>query len=121
MLQGTEEVSYINQKDTRITVALIGSGKFFGEIGFFDGETRVRDILATGDVEVGIFTTDAMNRIRLSNPSLYIDFIIVLTQRICQKFRRIAGEAEPIAAYADLLSSRRSTGYTISKPLPDHF
>jgi CRP-like cAMP-binding protein/chemotaxis methyl-accepting protein methylase len=116
--QGTVEVSYSNQDDTRITVALIGAGDFFGEIGYFDGETRVRNILAAGDVEVGIFTTEVMNRIKESDLSLYIKFIMHLTQRICQKFRRIAGENEPLAAYADSLSSKRSSMYTVSKPLP---
>ena len=116
--QGTVEVSYSNQDDTRITVALIGAGDFFGEIGYFDGETRVRNILAAGDVEVGIFTTEIMNRIKESDLSLYINFIMHLTQRICQKFRRIAGENEPLAAYADSLSSKRSSTYTVSKPLP---
>jgi len=33
--KGTVEVSYTDQNDTRITVALIGEGEFFGEIGFF--------------------------------------------------------------------------------------
>ncbi len=118
MLKGTVEVSYTNQNDTRITVALIGAGEFFGEIGFFDGETRVRDIQAAENVEVGIFDTTTMNKIRAADPSLYINFIVYLTQRICQKFRRIAGEREPIAGYADSLSSRRSGSYTTSKPLP---
>ncbi len=118
VLEGTVEVSYTNQNDTRITVALIGAGEFFGEIGFFDGETRVRDIRAVGDVEVGIFTTDTMNRIREINSSLYIDFIMFLTQRICHKFRQITEEREPISAYADLLSSKRSSIYSVSKPLP---
>jgi hypothetical protein len=112
------EVSYSNQDNTRITVALIGAGDFFGEIGYFDGESRVRNILAAGDVEVGIFTTEVMNRIKETDPVLYIDFIMHLTQRICQKFRRIAGENEPLAAYADSLSSKRSSIYTVSKPLP---
>lgn len=116
--RGTVEVSYSNQDDTRITVALIGAGDFFGEIGYFDGETRVRNILAAGEVEVGIFTTDVMNRIKETDPALYIDFIMHLTQRICQKFRRIAGENEPLAAYADSLSSKRSSIYTVSRPLP---
>ncbi len=118
MRHGTVEVSYTSQNDTRITVVLIGAGEFFGEIGFFDGETRVRDILAVGDVEVGIFNTSTMQRIRETDPLLYIDFILFLTRRICQKFRRMAGEREPLAAYADLLASKRSSIYSESKPLP---
>ena len=118
VVKGTVEVSYTNQNETRITVALIGAGEFFGEIGFFDGETRVRDIQAAERVEVAIFDTTAMNTIQKEDPSLYINLIVHLTQRICRKFRRIAGEREPIAGYADSLSSRRSASYTSSKPLP---
>ncbi len=118
MRHGTVEVSYSNQNETQITVALIGAGEFFGEIGFFDGETRVRDILAAGEVEVGIFTTESMNQIRDADPSLYINFIMYLAQRICNKFRRVAGEREPLAAYAESLSSKRTGIYTASKPLP---
>lgn len=116
--KGTVEVSYKNPNDTRITVALIGKGEFFGEIGFFDGETRVRDIQAIEDVEVSIFDSNAMAHIQRKDPGLYVNFIVYLTQRICRKFRRIAGEREPLAGYADLLSSKRTSTYTGSKPLP---
>lgn len=116
--KGSVEVSYVGQHDTRITVALIGEGEFFGEIGFFDGETRVRDIRASGEVEVGIFDLEAMNFLRREVPNLYIDFLVCITQRICRKFRRIAGEREPVSSYAELLSGKHSSTYTGSKPLP---
>lgn len=118
VIKGSVEVSYTGKNDTRITVALIGEKEFFGEIGFFDGESRVRDIRANGPVEVGIFNADTMNMIRREVPTLYIDFIIFITQKICRKFRRIAGEREPVASYADLLSTRHSSTYTESRPLP---
>jgi extracellular factor (EF) 3-hydroxypalmitic acid methyl ester biosynthesis protein len=118
VVEGTVEVSYTDQKDTRITVALIGAGEFFGEIGFFDGETRVRDILATDAVQVGIFDAGTMSTIQQEDVSLYIEFIVFLTRKICRKFRRIAGEREPIAGYAQSLSTRNSGRYAGSKPLP---
>lgn len=118
VIHGTVEVSYTGQNDTRITVALIGAGEFFGEIGFFDGETRVRDIKATGELQVGFFDTETMNMMRREEPSLYTDFIIYLTRKICRKFRRIAGEREPIAGYAESLSTKDSGRYSESKPLP---
>jgi len=116
--KGSVEVSYTGQNATRITVALIGEQEFFGEIGFFDGETRVRDIQANGPVEVAIFNAETMNFLRHEIPSLYADFLIFITQKICRKFRRIAGEREPVASYADLLSTRHSSVYTESRPLP---
>ena len=118
VVDGTVEVSYVDQNDTRITVALIGTGEFFGEIGFFDGETRVRDIQATGAVQIGIFDIETMSTIQNEDPSLYSDFLVLLTQKICRKFRRIAGEREPIAGYAQSLSTSNSGKYSEAKPLP---
>ena len=118
VIRGSVEVSYTGQHETRITVALIGEREFFGEIGFFDGETRVRDIRANGDVEVALFTAATMQLLRREVPSLYIDFLVFITQKICRKFRRIAGEREPVASYAELLSTRHSSTYTESRPLP---
>ena len=118
LISGTVEVSYTDPFATRITVALIGAGEFFGEIGFFDGESRVRDIQAVGEARIGIFDTPVMDALRTEHPDLYMDFIVLLTQKICGKFRRIAGEREPIAGYAESLSTRHSSRYTESKPLP---
>ncbi len=118
LVNGAVEVSYTDRSDTRITVALIGTGEFFGEIGFFDGESRVRDIQAVDQVQVGIFDSEVMNRLRQQHPDLFTDFILFLTQKICGKFRRIAGEREPIAGYADSLSTRHASRYTEAKPLP---
>jgi CRP-like cAMP-binding protein/SAM-dependent methyltransferase len=116
--KGTVEVSYTDGNETRITVALIGTGEFFGEIGFFDGESRVRNIQANGDVQLGIFDSRTMRAIREANPSLYMDFLFYITQKICRKFRRIAGESEPVVSYAESLSTKRSSTYSESKPLP---
>ncbi len=118
VIRGTVEVSYTDQSDTRITVALIGEQEFFGEIGFFDGETRVRDIKANGPVEVAVFNHVTMDNLRSTDPSLYMDFLTFLTRKICRKFRSIAGEREPIASYAESLSTRHSSTYTQSRPLP---
>ena len=100
LLNGAVEVSYTDRTDTRITVALIGEGEFFGEIGYFDGESRVRNIQAVGEARVGIFDETVMEKLRAAQPELFTDFIVFLTRNICGKFRRIAGEREPIAGYA---------------------
>jgi len=116
--KGTVEVSYIGARQTKITVALIGPGEFFGEIGFFDNGSRVRTILASDDVELSIFDQEVMDTLREEEPEVFVDFLLYLTKRICKKFRRIAGESAPLAAYADSLSSRRSCKYSEAKILP---
>lgn len=118
LIDGKVEVSYTDNDDTRITVALIGTGEFFGEIGFFDGESRVRDIRAINSVTIGTFDSGVMERMQAAEPQAYMDFLVFLTRKICRKFRRIAGEREPVAGYADSLSSRRSIRYSDAKPLP---
>ena len=118
LVNGTVEVSYTDREDTRITVALIGEGEFFGEIGYFDGASRVRNIQAAGEARVGIFDETVMTKLRAAKPELFVDFIVFLTRNICEKFRRIAGEREPIAGYAESLSTRRASRYTEAKPLP---
>ncbi len=118
LISGAVEVSYTDRTDTRITVALIGQGEFFGEIGYFDGESRVRNIQAAGEARVGIFDETVMDKLRSAQPELFTDFIVFLTRNICGKFRRIAGEREPIAGYADSLSTRHASRYTEAKPLP---
>ena len=118
LLEGAVEVSYTDRHDTRITVALIGSGEFFGEIGYFDGESRVRDIQAIDKARVAVFDAPVMQAIRAGQPELYMDFLVFLTQKICGKFRRISGEREPLAGYAESLSTKHASRYTESKPLP---
>lgn len=118
VISGAVEVSYTDRHDTRITVALIGAREFFGEIGFFDGTSRVRDIQTTATAQIAVFDAGTMATFRAQQPDLYTDFLIFLTRKICQKFRRIAGESEPIAGYAQSLSTRHASRYTEAKPLP---
>lgn len=118
VLSGTVEVSYTGQRDTRITVALIGASEFFGEIGFFDGESRIRSIHASGETHIAVFDRDSMAQLRVRDPSLFIDFLLHLTTKICSKFRRIAGDQEPVISYAQSLSGKRSKTFTETKPLP---
>lgn len=115
--KGVIEVSY-TADHTKITVALIGQGDFFGEIGFFDGKSRVREIRAGEDAEILSFSMSDMEKLYEHNPLLYGRLVTFLTQRICKKFRRILDESQPVTGYAaSLVSSRRS--FTESAPLPE--
>ncbi|MCK9294847.1 MAG: cyclic nucleotide-binding domain-containing protein [Desulfobulbaceae bacterium] len=114
--QGIIEVSY-TADETKITVALLGPGDFFGEIGFFDGGSRVRDIRATEDAEICRFNLAVIEKLYHEKPELYGRLVTSLTQRICKKFRRVLEENEPLIGYAASLATRRR-GFTESKPIP---
>lgn len=117
--EGSVEVS-TSVKDTKIAVAIIGAGNFFGEIGFFDGISRVRDVRATENTIIRKFDQQAMKDLRHTEPVLYSEFITYMAQSICVKFRRILEEREPLTAYAASLSTGRRS-FQESKPLPDWF
>ncbi|MBP1734982.1 MAG: two component protein (cAMP receptor domain/SAM dependent regulatory domain), partial [Deltaproteobacteria bacterium] len=78
---GAVEVSHAID-DTRIVVALIGSENFFGEIGFFDGTSRVRDIRATEDSIIRIFDIEGIKNMQRRDPVLYGNFITLIAQSI---------------------------------------
>lgn len=117
--KGAVEVSTL-VGETKISVALIGAESFFGEIGFLDGRSRVRDIRATEDTLIKIFDYQRVRELQTDNPQLYGDFVTYLAQSICDRFRRILEEREPLTAYAASLSTGRRT-FQESKPIPEWF
>ena len=114
--EGTLEVSYRKQ-ETPITVALIGAGSFFGEVGFFEGMSRVRDIRAVKPSEIYVFDQAAILKLLQEDPILYSQLMTLVTQSICAKFKRILDERAPLTGYgAALATGKRS--YETSQPLP---
>jgi extracellular factor (EF) 3-hydroxypalmitic acid methyl ester biosynthesis protein len=117
--KGAVEVSY-HMGETKIVVALIGAGNFFGEIGFFDGVSRVRDIRTTEDTIIRVMDQSDLSRVQRENPTLYGKFVTFMAKSICAKFRRVLEEREPLTAYAASLSTGRRS-FEESKPLPPRF
>lgn len=117
--KGAVEV-YHTFKETNIVVAMIGEGDFFGEISYFDGVSRVRNIRASSDCVIRIFEQETLERVQEENPRLYGRFLTFMTRRICAKFRRILEDREPLTAYAASLSTGKRS-YEDSRPLPESF
>jgi CRP-like cAMP-binding protein/SAM-dependent methyltransferase len=115
--EGVVEVFH-SLRDTKIIVALLGVGSFFGEIGFFDGISRVRDIRAIEDAVIRVFDHAALEQAKQEGPRLYGEFVTLMARSICAKFRRVLEEREPLTAYAASLSTGRRS-YEESKPLPE--
>lgn len=117
--RGKVEVS-TTEKGTKILVALIGAGNFFGEIGFFDGTSRVRDIRATEESVILRFDPAILSRIERERPSLYSRFLTVMIRRVCTKFRGLLDERAPLTAYGASLSVGRRS-FSVPRALPEEF
>lgn len=84
--RGTVEVSN-TVDDTKIVIAIIGAGNFFGEIGFFDRQPRTCNVTATEDSDIFVFSEDSIRSIRNADAALYGDFLSVITRIISTRFR----------------------------------
>ncbi|MGB8426547.1 MAG: cyclic nucleotide-binding domain-containing protein [Desulfobacterales bacterium] len=117
--RGTVEVSY-SEQGAKILVSLIGAGNFFGEIGFFDGTSRVRDIRAPEEAVILRFDPQTLARIEKERPSLYGHFLTVIIRKVCTKFRGVLEEQAPLTAYGASLSAGRRS-FSMPKALPEQF
>ncbi len=117
--QGVVEVSSTNQ-GTRVIVALIGEGEFFGEIGFFDGVSRVRDIRAAKKTVIHRWGQKNVRRLKEDAPDVYADFLMHTARSVCRKFRRVLEDREPLKAYAASLSTGRRQFYNVIAPIPEN-
>jgi extracellular factor (EF) 3-hydroxypalmitic acid methyl ester biosynthesis protein len=102
--KGTFEVSYQAQQ-TPIVVALIGTGDFFGEVGFFDQLARTRTVRALVEADVRVFDREVMGRIKARDPFLYSTFLEVLLAMLSRRFRQVLSDRVPLTAYAASLST----------------
>jgi CRP-like cAMP-binding protein/SAM-dependent methyltransferase len=117
--QGAIEASY-TLRGTRIVVALISEGNFFGVTGFFDRMSRIRDLYATADSIIQVFGEAALQALQNENPALFGRLMTLLIQNVCFKFRRVLEEREPMVGYAAALSAGRRR-FKRSRPLPEYF
>jgi len=116
---GAIEVFY-NIQNTKIIVALIGAENFFGEIGFFDGISRIREIRAKEASEICVFSKETLDEIQRNDPNLFSQLIFFLAKSVCHKFRLLLDEREPLQSYAESLSTGFRS-YDTPKPLPEDF
>ncbi len=116
---GAIDISY-TLDGTKVIVAVLGMNDFFGEIGFFDGVSRIRDISATEDTHVKMFPKELVEKMQTDDAELYGRFLTFITKFICKKFRRVLEETEPLKAYAASLSTG-AHNFVESRELPLNF
>ncbi|MGQ9670824.1 MAG: cyclic nucleotide-binding domain-containing protein [Desulfosoma sp.] len=117
--RGAVEVAF-GQNGTTIAVACIGPGEFFGEMGFFDGVSRVRHVRAVERAVLRVYDWASMEALRSEDPHGYSLFITDVARSVCAKFRRVLDEREPLTAYAASLSTGRRHFHE-GRSLPDTF
>ena len=91
-----------------------------GEIGFFDGISRIRDIRTKEPAVLHTFDRTALEGLKANETALHSRFMDFLTRSICLKFRRILEEREPMTAFAASLSTGRRS-YHETVPLSKAF
>ncbi len=101
---GTVEVSYTANK-TPIVVAYIGPGSFFGEIGFFDHQSRTRNIKAVQNVKLRTFHRDTMQHLEAEDPILHGRLLAFVLRSVCERFRQLIQDHSSLTAYAAALST----------------
>ncbi len=115
---GSVEVSH-KAGDTEYLVAIIGKGEFFGETGFFDEGSRVRNVRAVKPSNIRIFDHAAARKMLQDNPELHSLFLFTLGQRVASKFRRVAADSRPLDSYAASLSTGRAKRYDNISKIPN--
>lgn len=120
VLRGKVEVSYLAD-DTRIIVAVIGGGNFLGEIGFFDGISRLRNMRAFEETEILVFARETLRQLEKDDPQLLIRLLFFTARTICRKFRAVVEEYTPPVPYATAAMASRQM---VAEPMhlePDFF
>ena len=118
--RGAIEVSYEKNAQKNVA-ALITSGHFLGEIGFFDPGTRTRQLRTLETTELNIFQQEDLHRLEQQEPEVYCRFLTLLTRSICARFRRILTERQLPTTYGAPLAANRKHYTSCRQPLADQF
>ncbi len=79
---GHVKLALTSEDGREVILALLGPGEVFGEMALFDGEPRSADAVATEQTELLLLARDAFVRSLERSPSLAIQVIRVLAQRL---------------------------------------
>ncbi|MBN1307894.1 MAG: cyclic nucleotide-binding domain-containing protein [Chitinispirillaceae bacterium] len=87
MIQGTAVVTVKN-----VEVGIVESGEVFGEISFFTESTRSATVIAKTDCTVQVMRKDEFLTLAKLKPSVNLAISKILSQRLVETNRKIAGE-----------------------------
>lgn len=96
ILEGEVDIS-LSDGSTRVVVAKLRKGDFFGEISLFNKTPRSADAIATGNVKLAfIDNAEDLKKFLLKNPSFAAKMVHILAQRLSKTDKILIGKISEI-------------------------
>ena len=119
VLSGTVDVQKLSARGTPSRLAVIGSGASVGEMSMLDTAPRYATCSAIEEVEAGVLTRAAIQRVIHEHPAVGAKLLVKLTQILAQRLRNTgnqlvkvrAGTAPDAAAAIKARLKRRATDW----------
>jgi CRP-like cAMP-binding protein len=84
IMEGEVRVSLLRGEE-RITLATLGQGNFFGEMGLFKRDPRSADVEAISNLKLIKITREDIERLKKTNPVLASEFLYGICEELCQR------------------------------------
>jgi len=96
ILEGEVEIS-LTDGSSRVVVATLKKGDFFGEISLFNNTPRSADALAAGDVKLAyIDSVEELKMFLLKNPVFAAKMVHILAQRLAKTDEILMGKVSEL-------------------------
>lgn len=100
LLKGTVDVTKVSARGTPSRLAVIKSGASVGEMSMLDSAPRYATCSAIEEVEAGVLTRDAIQRLIHERPAIGAKLLVKLTQILAQRLRNTGNELVRVRAGA---------------------
>lgn len=89
------EVSIVLHRGEKdITLATLGDGNFFGEMGLFSGGKRSADVKALTDLKLLKVREEDIRRLKEGNPELLAEFLYGVCAELCDRLYKTDASVE---------------------------
>ncbi len=88
LVEGRVEIAKRDSDGKMKTLAIVGSGKTFGEMSLIDGEPRSATAIALDDSKVVVLTEENFNRLSYRHPRLGVALLLKMARLMSQRLRR---------------------------------
>jgi len=98
LLKGTVDVTKLSARGTPSRLAVIRSGASVGEMSMLDSAPRYATCSAIEEVEAGVLTRDAIQRLIHEHPAIGAKLLVKLTQILAQRLRNTGNQLVRVRA-----------------------